>query len=151
MDRMTPPPNYYGAQFPGFNQGGQPTPPPAPNSMPNPMNNNSIPQPPNYTPYSSPAMEVDNSKDTQESISLDYSIADIANANRGKYARLYCSFPDSSKWHDIVIEGKIHYSAFDHIVIESESEPGKYIFVTGVFVNYMELFNKPIVPNKKSI
>ncbi len=156
MDRMTPPPNYYGAPFPGFNQGPQgPVPqgaqPPMPNNgnMPNNMpNQNNTQTPPAYNG------QANNSNDQQESnnqLCVCYTYADIAHANRGKVVKVYCSFPDSSKWHDVVIEGIIYYAADDHIVIESIEEPKKYTMILGVYVNYMETYEKPIVPTKKNI
>lgn len=155
MDRMTPPPNYYGAPFPGFNQGPQgPVPqgaqPPMPNNgnMPNNMpNQNNTQTPPAYNG------QANNSNDQQESnnqLCVCYTYADIAHANRGKVVKVYCSFPDSSKWHDVVIEGIIYYAADDHIVIESIEEPKKYTMILGVYVNYMETYEKPIVPTKNS-
>ena len=155
MDRMTPPPNYYGAPFPGFNQGPQgPVPqgaqPPMPNNgnMPNNMPNQNNAQTPHA--YNGQA---NNSNDQQESnnqLCVCYTYADIAHANRGKVVKVYCSFPDSSKWHDVVIEGIIYYAADDHIVIESIEEPKKYTMILGVYVNYMETYEKPIVPTKNS-
>ena len=156
MDRMTPPPNYYGAPFPGFNQGPQgPVPqgaqPPMPNNgnMPNNMpNQNNTQTPPAYNG------QANNSNDQQESnnqLCVCYTYADIAHANRGKVVKVYCSFPDSSNWHDVVIEGIIYYAADDHIVIESIEEPKKYTMILGVYVNYMETYEKPIVPTKKNI
>lgn len=155
MDRMTPPPNYYGAPFPGFNQGPQgPVPqgaqPPMPNNgnMPNNMpNQNNTQTPPAYNG------QANNSNDQQESnnqLCVCYTYADIAHANRGKVVKVYCSFPDSSKWHDVVIEGIIYYAADDHIVIESIEEPKKYTMILGVYVNFMETYEKPIVPTKNS-
>ena len=155
MDRMTPPPNYYGAPFPGFNQGPQgPVPqgaqPPMPNNgnMPNNMpNQNNAQTPPAYNG------QANNSNDQQESnnqLCVCYTYADIAHANRGKVVKVYCSFPDSSKWHDVVIEGIIYYAADDHIVIESIEEPKKYTMILGVYVNFMETYEKPIVPTKNS-
>lgn len=164
MDRMTPPPNYYGATFPGFNQ-GQGAQPPMPNgNVNNPNMNNAMPnQMPNQNinpnaavptnfmanPYTAPAIESETGT-CKGSNCVQSSYAEIAHSNRGKHVRLYCSFPDSSQWHDVIIEGKIHYAADDHIAIESDTEPGKYILIIGIYVNYMELFEKPIVPNKKS-
>lgn len=156
MDRMTPPPNYYGAPFPGFNQGPQGqvpqgVQPPMPNNgnMPNNMpSQNANQTPPVYNG------QTNNSNDQQETnnqLCVCYTYADIAHANRGKVVKVYCSFPDSSKWHDVVIEGIIYYAADDHIVIESIEEPKKYTMILGVYVNFMETYEKPIVPTKKSI
>lgn len=156
MDRMTPPPNYYGAPFPGFNQGPQgPVPQGAQPPMPNNGNipNNMPSQNNTQTPpvYNGQANNSNDQQETNNQLCVCYTYADIAHANRGKVVKVYCSFPDSSKWHDVVIEGIIYYAADDHIVIESVEEPKKYTMILGVYVNYMETYEKPIVPAKKNI
>ena len=158
MDRMTPPPNYYGAPFPGFNQGpqgpqGAQPPMPTPNNVPpqNNMPNQNLnnPTPPPYTGQVE-SMNTDYKQNSDNNqLCVCYTYADIAHANRGKVVKIYCSFPDSSKWHDVVIEGIIYYAADDHIVIESIEEPKKYTMILGVYVNYMETYEKPIVPMSK--
>ncbi len=155
MDRMTPPPNYYGTPFPGFNQGPQgPVPqgvqPPMPNN--GNMSNNMQSQNSNQTPpvYNGQTNNSNDQQETNNQLCVCYTYADIAHANRGKVVKVYCSFPDSSKWHDVVIEGIIYYAADDHIVIESIEEPKKYTMILGVYVNYMETHEKPIVPTKNS-
>ena len=158
MDRMTPPPNYYGAPFQGYNQSPGQQQPPSPsnsnfmnNTPPTPVNPNTL-TPSSVSglnnPY--PMTNIESITVTQEQISIGWSYADIAHANRGRQVKLYCSFPDSSQWHDVVIEGKIQYASDDHVVIESNEMPSKFIMVMGVYINYMELFERPIVPTKKS-
>ena len=154
MDRMTPPPNYYGAPFPCFNQGGGPNPQMMPSNqppMPNGANINNQVQP-DYANENYPVPQAESyNTSNKEHICMNYSYAEIAHANRGKHVKVYCSFPDSTKWHDVVIEGKIHYAADDHILIETLDNPNHYIMIVGIYVNYMELYDKPIVPNKKSM
>lgn len=148
MDRMTPPPNYYGPPFAGYNQ-----------NMPNNPSGNMHPPTPNM-PHDQ-AMPNVNREDimygntnpqmqgNQESLSLGYSYADIAHINRGKRVIVYCSFADSAQWHDMTIKGKIMYATDDHIALESDDDPTQYIVIIGVYINYMVFLDKPNVPQKK--
>ncbi len=157
MDRMTPPPNYYGAPYPNFNQNmpnpqmqGQGPQPPMPNSM-NSGQQTQMPKPPQGFEESIFVEQGPVTPPKTDQICMSYSYADIAQANRGKKVVVYCSFADASQWHDVTFEGRILYGAIDHIALESEENPGHYIAILGVYIDYMVFLEKPNIPAKKSI
>lgn len=137
MDRMKPPPSYYGNPYtqqgmePGmpysqgqFNgqppyQGGQMTPPPPP-QMPNGQGM----QEGQYNPYTS---EIPPSFNT----GLENFV--------GKRMKVYCSFPDSAKWHDVIFDGNLVYAANDQVILK-DTETKLLTAIVGVYVNYVEIF-----------
>ncbi len=144
MDRIQPPPNYYGAPYPssgdqGYRppfqeiyppQGSQATYPRADNNgnnnsgwnNNNGMNNNSM----------------GGNSDTANN-NNGYSFnTDISHPFFGRNIKVYCSFPDSGKWHDVVFEGVMVEQSNDHIVIEDRNS-GKSYLIVAVYVNYLEL------------
>ncbi|MCH5172218.1 MAG: spore coat protein GerQ [Erysipelotrichales bacterium] len=157
MDRMTPPPNYYGAPYPNFNQ-NMPNPqmqgpqPPMPNGInPNQQQQIQPQQPSGYEEAIFMEKGPLNVQQNNDQICMNYTYADIAQANRGKKVKVFCSFTDASEWHDVTFEGRILYGAVDHIAIESEDNPSHYMVILGVYIDYMMFFDKPNVPAKRSI
>lgn len=129
MDRMQPPPNFYGAPYPNTNMdpnGPYKQPyvsqqPPQPQS--NAANNNS------YPPSTPPSMEDD-----------DHNMKWSTNFYKGKHMKVFCSFPDSSQWHDVIFDGYLEYSENDHLVIR-DIKTNHYMIIVAVYVNYIELLD----------
>ena len=153
MDRMTPPPNYYGAPYPNFNQ-NMPNPQMQGPQPPMPNAGNQMQQPPQQNGFEE-AIFVEkgplNAQQNSDQICMSYTYADIAQANRGKKVKVFCSFTDASEWHNVTFEGRILYGAIDHIAIESDETPSNYVVILGVYIDYMTFFEKPNVPAKRSI
>lgn len=155
MDRMTPPPNYYGAPYQQNYGPNMPNNPSMPGPQP-PMPNGNVNMPPQMNQprdFEEPMyMDKGNAMpNTSDQICIGYTYADIAQANRGKKVKIYCSFTDSSQWHDMSIDGRILYAAEDHIAIETDENPSKYIVIIGIYIDYMVFLEKPNVPTKKSM
>ena len=125
MDKMTPPPNYYGAPYP--NQQNQ--------------NNNMYPKNPQFgTPFTPEMVPVANQntneyQDTGTGTTENtyYNILDAINnvdslyeimknkisSNIGRKVKVYASFTDSTKWHDVVFEGTLMAIADDFMIVKN--------------------------------
>ncbi len=145
MDRMTPPPNYYGAPYP--NNGTQ-------NLNPYPNNN------PYPNPYPLGGYPVSNNKENNEDnevvvpnntpSELEMTVKNVQDfyasfrqyisKNIGNRVKVYCSFTDATKWHDMVFEGTLIASASDYMIVKDDDN--HYTIITGVYVNFVELFEK---------
>ena len=138
MDRIKPPPSYYGNPYaqggmePGapYNQNGGYGMPPYQGTPTGPMNNNQPPLPPTqtgnegqYNPYTSEVPPTFNT-------SLENFV--------GKRMKVYCSFPDSNKWHDVIFEGTLVYAANDQVILR-DIQTKQLVAIVGVYVNYVEI------------
>lgn len=146
MDRMQPPPNYYGAPYNGFGPNMGPN-----NPMPNPQMPPNMPNPGGMPPMGGPQMQpvmADPSQIPPPPIqSNNYENDDLyteTNNNRGKKLRVYCSFTDSSKWHDVIFEGILVYGVADHICVKTKDDI--YTIIVGIYINYIEYLEKPAIP-----
>lgn len=139
MDRMQPPPNYYGAPYSGFgpvNPGmGQP--------QMNPQVSPVMATPATPTPPTPGTQTQPNETPMQNNDYYDDS--NTYTGNRGKRVRVYCSFTDSSKWHDVVFEGTIVFGTIDRLCVKADDKELYYVIV-GVYINYIEYLDKPFVP-----
>lgn len=145
------PPNFYGNPYPGYPGASGPIPGQMPNMPNGPMPMPSAPM--MERPSSSPIQDEqgnmatgqakNNGQNNPDNGANPYSYSDQANTNMGKKIRVYCSFPDSAKWHDMVFEGILYYAAEDHIVLQSLEKPDLYTFIIAVYINYFEMFEKP--------
>ncbi len=142
MERMQPPPNYYGAPLGYGNNMGQNGQPPTPRIM-NPQQGGQMqPQPSNPPIEEYPLFpNQDNGATGRGYISL----FDVTNNNRGKPVRVYCSFTDSSKWHDVIFEGDVYYASDDHVMIK-EKGSSVYVAIVSVYINYVEFLEQPALP-----
>lgn len=150
MDRMNPPPNYYGAMYPNSN---------GPVNSPF-QNGNNMTSPPPYTDDNTPAFKTANvANDTgvqdayvpESYIRIEEGVAGVKkfyenfkrfiSENIGSRVKVYCAFTDSSLWHDKVFEGTL-IAAADNYVLVKENETNKYVIIASVYVIYMELFEK---------
>ncbi len=69
-------------------------------------------------------------------------IENILRLNKGKKAKVFCSFPDSNEWRDKIYNGIIEQSGKDHLVMSSP-ERGDWYLIPMIYVNWVE-FEEPI-------
>ena len=69
-------------------------------------------------------------------------IENILRLNKGKKAKVFCSFPDSNEWRDRIYDGIIEQSGKDHLVMSSP-ERGDWYLIPMIYVNWVE-FEEPI-------
>ena len=74
-------------------------------------------------------------------------IENILRQNKGKIARAYFSFPDSTEWRNKVFEGIIEESGKDHLVM-SNPKTGKWSLILLIYLNYVE-FDEALNYNPK--
>lgn len=147
MDRMQPPPNYYGVPYPTPTMDqGMGTPPPY----------QGTPQPPQPTtmrpqagavqpPVEQIPIETIRGQTLEEALKqnmdnngTDQSLDIHINTFTGKKVRVYCSFPDSSQWHDVILEGRIMFAGNDKLILENPDTKLLTVIVA-VYVNYYEV------------
>lgn len=121
MDRIQPPPNYYGAPFPQ-NQDMSGFKPrfPADNNGNNNMIDNS-----------------NNNVPTALNNGNDY-MSTLIQSIHGRHLTVYCTFPDSTLWHDKVFSGIVTGNAEDQITLYDPNE-NKTTIIVGLYINYIEL------------
>ena len=69
-------------------------------------------------------------------------IENILRLNKGKKAKVFCSFPDSNEFRDREFVGIIEQSGKDHLVMSSP-ERGDWYLIPMIYVNWVE-FEEPI-------
>ncbi len=69
-------------------------------------------------------------------------IENILRLNKGKKAKAFCSFPDSTEWRDRIYDGIIEESGKDHLIMSSP-ERGDWYLIPLIYVNWVE-FEEPI-------
>ena len=68
-------------------------------------------------------------------------IENILRLNKGKRAKVYVSFPDSTSWRDKVFDGLVEQAGRDHLVMSGID--GKWFLIPMIYLNYVE-FNEKI-------
>ncbi len=126
MDRMQPPPpNYYGVPYPSASPMDQPM-------MGRAAPNYNGPQPPQPNGSTAGNSQNENVNDTENTFKSS------TNHYIGKKMKVYCSFPDSAKWHDVIFEGRLVYAENDHLILRS-LETEFWTIIVSVYINYIEL------------
>lgn len=137
MDRMNPPPNYYGAMYPNSS-----------------MNNTPYPNNPNVTPPTPYEGNTSESQGTSQEPSTDDSYMQLGpsvktikdfysefkkliSPNIGDTVKIYCAFTDSSLWHDKVFEGTLIAAADNYLLIK-EKGSNKYTAIASVYIIFIE-------------
>ncbi len=69
-------------------------------------------------------------------------IENILRLNKGKKAKVFCSFPDSNEWRDRIYDGIIEQSGKDHLVMSAPAL-GDWYLIPMIYVNWVE-FEEPI-------
>lgn len=70
-------------------------------------------------------------------------IENILRLNKGKNARAYFSFPDSTEWRNKVFEGIIDEAGKDHLVLHN-TKTGTWQLILLIYLNYVE-FDEEII------
>lgn len=132
MDRIQPPPNYYGAPYPNNQEGiGNNPYPPQMGGYQQPQMNPTYPQ-----PHQMVRQESDpNIEEFYESFNK------LVSSNLGRMVNVHCSFTDSTKWHDKEFIG-ILASAGESYVIVYDKENNRHYLIIDVYIDYIEFFDK---------
>ena len=135
MDRMQPPPNYYGTPYPPTDQNNQQYQQPF---MGQQMNS-PIP-PPNGQRVEKPSKQQEDYEQMMDESTSNNSVyfAQTVNDYRKKIVSVYCTFPDSAKNRDMVFRGRLISAASDHVVVE-DRESGTLYIILGVYINFIEI------------
>ena len=68
-------------------------------------------------------------------------IENILRLNKGKKARAYVSYPDSSSWQNKVYDGIIKQAGKDHLIME-DPKSGTWYLIRLIYLDYMEFDEK---------
>ena len=130
MDRIQPPPNYYGAPF--SSQGEQ-----IPQNQPYPpqMNAYTNMQPPFQPPLREELKAEQNVEEFYESFNK------LVATNLGRNVIVHCSFTDSTKWHDKEFTGVLASAGDNYIIVYNSAENRHYLIV-GVYIDFIEFTEK---------
>lgn len=134
MERMNPPPSYYGSMYQGENY--------------NQNFNENVPFPENENETITVANKTVSETNYDEGENLGNGINNVkiffddfkkqVDQNISKTVRVYATFTDSSKWHDKIFEGVLISSESDSLIIQDTSKKIYYV-ISKVYVNYLEL------------
>ena len=147
MEKMTPPPNYYGAPYPQNQNGSTQQFPKNQQPYSNPTFQNPQNQQMNYGAYDqsvSPNLQPSSTYDNiLESIKNAEQLFEIMKSyvsnNIGKRVQVFASFTDSTKWHDTVFDGILIAIADDFMIVKTNE--GKYDLISRIYVNYISFFD----------
>ena len=125
MERIQPPPNYYGAPYP--------------NTEPSPY-------PPQMNPYPQEGYPLPSNNqragDVAQPIEEFYeSFNKLVSSNLGRQVNVHCSFTGSTAWHDKEFIGVLA-SAGDNYIIVFDKEKNRHYLIVGVYIDYIEFFDK---------
>lgn len=126
MDRIQPPPNYFGAPYPQQGEMGPHTNFAPPPSMQN-MNSERKDAPTtNKNPYT-PVEE------------NEY-LTKFMEGNIGQKVKVYCSFTDSAQWHDMFFEGVVFAAGDDFLIIYDENKK-IHTLIMAVYILFIEFMD----------
>lgn len=129
MDRIQPPPNYFGAPYPPNNENVVYN----PNYQQNNGFNPSFAQP-NLNPN---MVRQDSTTDIEE---FYESFNKLVASNLGRNVNVYCSFTDSTKWHDKIFTGILAAAGDNHVII-FDKENNRHYLIVDVYIDYIEFFD----------
>ena len=140
MEKMSPPPNYFGAPYPNPSMQNS--------SMPFNQNQYNAPQfntqepRPNNEQNSIPSTGYNTYDDITESIKnaevLFETLKNTVASSINKRVKVYCSFTDSSKWHDVIFEGVLVGAADDYLLFRTSEK--QIDLISRIYVNYISFF-----------
>lgn len=104
------------------------------------MNGTYYPNPtfPNNMNNFAPEQEISTNSMTMEQSYIE----NILRLNKGKKAKVFCSFPDSTEWRDKIYDGIIEEAGKDHLIMSSP-ERGDWYLIPLIYLNWVE-FEEPI-------
>ena len=126
MDRIQPPPNYYGAPYPQGVEVGHPNFAPPPN-----LQSSSYPSKERRDTMQPPTENNINNEDSNEYFTK------FLGGNIGKKVKVHCSFTDSAEWHDMVFEGLLWGAGDDNIILYDEKKD-IHTLILAVYILYIE-------------
>lgn len=138
MERIQPPPNYYGAPYPQ-QEGMTANPYPPQMGGTYPPQGSPMPSYPNETPNMM-RQEINDPSITE----FYESFNKLVSTNLGKNVNVHCSFTDSTKWHDKEFIGVLA-QAGDNYIIVYDSSTNKHYLIVGVYIDYIEFFDKIVM------
>ena len=138
MERIQPPPNYYGNPYPQTKDTPQTPYQPQMNGYNMPMIN--------YNPEMVPPQNMPRQTNvTAENVEEFYeSFNKLVSNNLGRMVNVHCSFTDSTKWHDKEFTGVLA-SAGDNYIIVYNNEVNRHYLIVGVYIDFIEFFDKVIM------
>lgn len=138
MEKMTPPPNYYGAPYPQNTS-------PQFQTNPNQYSNS------NYQSNQEQSYN-NNTTNDQSSNAYDSITESVKNVdhlfevfkthiskNIGRRVQVYASFTDSTKWHDVVFDGILVSIADDFMIVKTSDT--KYDLISRIYVDYISFYD----------
>ncbi len=134
MERIQPPPNYYGAPYPQPQDGGMVNNPYTP-QMGYPTNQKQMPTYPSPEGNTAMMRQDPNIEEFYESFNK------LISTNLGRSVNVHCSFTDSTKWHDKEFIGVLA-SAGDNYIIVYDANNNRHYLIVAVYVDYIEFFDK---------
>lgn len=145
MERIQPPPNYYGAPYPQSQEM-------VPQNSPYPPQMGGYPSArPPYAPGPSgsvPApemMRAEQQPNMAENVAEFYeSFNKLVSTNLGRNVIVHCSFTDSTKWHDKEFVGVLA-SAGDNYIIVYDAAANKHYLIVGVYIDFIEFVDKIMI------
>lgn len=104
------------------------------------MNNNYFPNP-TFPGANSLPTEYENQLYTSDESSY---IENILRLNKGKMAKVYCSYPDSSSWQNKIFEGRIEEAGKDHLIVSNPTN-GEWYMILLIYINFVTFDEKSII------
>lgn len=92
--------------------------------------------PTNMNTYTGDAPEVNTTLPMEQSY-----IENILRLNRGKKAKAFASYPDSTEWRDRIYDGIIEEAGKDHLIMSSPST-GDWYLIPLIYLNWVEFEEK---------
>ncbi len=92
----------------------------------------------NTTNYTDNIVPVDTNGFNTNPLPMEQSyIENILRLNKGKRAKAYVSYPDSTAWKDSIYDGIIEAAGRDHLIM-SDPNTGKWYLILMIYLNYVE-------------
>lgn len=137
MDRIQPPPNYYGGPYSQNDNLGQ--------TQPYPPQMNGYNMNPSFVP---PPIKND-SRIANQIEEFYESFNKLVQTNLGRHVIVHCSFTDSTKWHDKEFEGVLASAGDNYIIVFNQNE-NKHYLIVGVYIDFIEFTEKIIIDGNMS-
>ena len=123
MDRIQPPPNYYGAPYP------------QPQGVDLPHSN--FAPPPSMQPSANRQETPKEDTNPYEPIEKNDYLTKFMGGHTGQKVKIFCSFTDSASWHDMIFEGLVWGAGDDYSILYDESKK-IHTLIMAVYILYIE-------------
>ena len=132
MDRIQPPPNYFGAPYPQQD-----------------MSHTNFAPPPNMSSSYSKRQDQNTpgpKENVFEPIDQNDYLTKFMEGHIGQKVKVYCSFTDSAQWHDMIFEGLVWGAGDDNLFIYDKKK-NIHTLIMAVYILYIEFED---IENKNS-